>query len=57
MAWVDRILLRKRALVETVLDQLKNISQIEHARHRSVANFLVNLLCRLIANLFSWRAV
>jgi transposase len=45
----DRILLRKRALVETVIDQLKNISQIEHSRHRSVANFMVNLMCGLIA--------
>lgn len=45
----DRILLRKRAIVESVIDQLKNISQIEHSRHRSVTNFLVNLLCGLIA--------
>jgi hypothetical protein len=45
----DRILLRKRAIVESVIDQLKNISQIEHSRHRSVGNFLVNLLCGLIA--------
>jgi transposase len=46
---VDKILLRKRAIVETIIDQLKNISQIEHTRHRSVTNFLVNLLCGLIA--------
>jgi len=45
----DRLLLRKRAIVETIIDQLKNISQIEHTRHRSLANFLVNLLCGLIA--------
>jgi len=45
----DKILLRKRAIVETIIDQLKNISQIEHTRHRSVTNFLVNLLCGLIA--------
>lgn len=49
MTWSDRILLRKRAIVESVIDQLKNISQIEHSRHRSVSNFLVNLLCGLIA--------
>jgi hypothetical protein len=49
MELMDRILLRKRAIVESVIDQLKNISQIEHSRHRSVANFLVNLLCGLIA--------
>jgi hypothetical protein len=49
MTLTDRILLRKRALVESVIDQLKNISQIEHSRHRSVANFMVNLICGLIA--------
>ena len=49
MPLADRILLRKRAIVETVIDQLKNISQIEHSRHRSVANFTVNLICGLIA--------
>jgi len=49
MPWLDRIYIRKRAIVETVIDQLKNISQIEHSRHRSPANFLVNLVCGLIA--------
>jgi transposase len=49
MTLVDRVLLRKRAIVESVIDQLKNISQIEHSRHRSVSNFLVNLVCGLIA--------
>ncbi len=46
---VDKILLRKRSLIETVNDQLKNISQIEHSRHRSIWNFLVNLFAGLIA--------
>jgi len=45
----DKLLLRKRAIVETVIDQLKNISQIEHSRHRSVANFVVNLIGGLTA--------
>ena len=45
----DKVLLRKRAIIETINDQLKNISQIEHTRHRSVANFMVNLICGLIA--------
>ena len=49
----DKILLRKRAIIETVIDQLKNISQIEHTRHRSFWNFLVNLVSGLIA--YSWR--
>jgi hypothetical protein len=46
---LDKLLLRKRAISETIIDQLKNISQIEHSRHRSPINFLVNLLCGLIA--------
>jgi hypothetical protein len=46
---LDKLLLRKRALIETVNDQLKNIYQIEHTRHRSLANFVVNLLAALIA--------
>jgi hypothetical protein len=46
---MDKILLRKRAIIESVNDQLKNICQIEHSRHRSRFNFLVNLLAGLIA--------
>ena len=46
---LDRILLRKRSIIETVNDQLKNICQIEHSRHRSPFNFLVNLVSGLIA--------
>ncbi|WP_036403422.1 transposase, partial [Microcystis aeruginosa] len=46
---IDKILLRKRSLIETVNDELKNICQIEHSRHRSVWNFLVNLFAGLIA--------
>ncbi len=49
MSLMDKLLLRKRAIVETIIDQLKNVSQIEHTRHRSVVNFLVNLVCGLIA--------
>ena len=45
----DALLLRQRSIIETVIDQLKNISQIEHSRHRSPKNFLVNLMCGLIA--------
>ena len=47
MPWLDKLLLRKRALIETVIDQLKNISQIEHPRHRSFVNCLVTLLAGL----------
>lgn len=53
MSAEDKILLRKRSIIETVIDQLKNISQIEHSRHRSLWNFLVNLVGGLIA--YSWR--
>jgi DDE family transposase len=49
MPLFDKLLLRTRSLIETVNDQLKNICQIEHSRHRSVANFLVNLVAGLIA--------
>src|SRR4030042_5755303 len=49
MPLIGGILLRKRAIIESVIDQLKNISQIEHSRHRSVTSFFVNLLCGLIA--------
>jgi len=49
----DKIMLRKRAIIETVNDQLKNISQLEHTRHRSLSNFMVNVICALIA--YSWQ--
>jgi Transposase DDE domain len=45
----DKLLLRKRAIVETVIDQLKNISQIEHSRHRSVVNYFTEIVAGLIA--------
>lgn len=48
----DRILLKKRALIEVVNDELKNICQIEHTRHRSFTNFVTNLLAGLIAYSF-----
>lgn len=49
MSLKDKILLRKRSIIETINDQLKNISQIEHTRHRTVENFLVNMLSGLAA--------
>ena len=45
----DKIMLRKRSLIETVNDQLKNICQIEHTRHRFFPNFIINLLSALAA--------
>lgn len=49
---LDKLLVRKRSIIETINDQLKNISQIAHTRHRSVTNFMVNLLAGLIAYTF-----
>jgi transposase len=49
MPLMDKLLLRKRSVIETIIDQLKNISQIEHSRHRSPVNCIVNLVCGLIA--------
>ena len=45
----DKVLLRRRALMETVFDQLKHLMQVEHTRHRSPTNFAVNLVAGLIA--------
>ena len=45
----DQRLLHKRTLIETIIDQLKNIAQIEHTRHRSPTHFMVNLISGLIA--------
>lgn len=45
----DKLISRKRSIIETIIDQLKNISQIEHSRHRSPVNFMVNVICGLIA--------
>ncbi len=49
----DKLLTRKRFVIETIVDQLKNISQIEHTRHRSPTNFIVNLIAGLIA--YTWQ--
>lgn len=51
----QKFLLSKRGLVETVIDQLKNICQIEHSRHRKPANAFVNLVAGLIAYCFKDR--
>ena len=45
----DRYLLRKRALIESVNDFIKNVCQIEHSRHRSPANFMACLMSGLAA--------
>ena len=49
MPLMDKVLSRKRAIIETINDQLKNIQQVAHTRHRSEANFAVNVIAGLIA--------
>ena len=51
-AYFDRLMLRKRALIESVNDELKNICQIQHTRHRSPINWLMNLLSGLAGYIF-----
>jgi hypothetical protein len=46
---IDKLLLRKRAIIESIVDQFKNISQIEHTRHRSPVNCFINIIAGLIA--------
>jgi len=48
----DKILLRKRSVIETVNDELKNMCQIEHSRHRSFKGFIINTIAALIAYSF-----
>jgi hypothetical protein len=52
MSMRDKILLRKRSVIETINDELKNICQVEHSRHRSIINFLMNLLGAIVAYSF-----
>ena len=52
MTLKDKILLRKRSVIETVNDELKNICQVEHSRHRSINNFLINTIAALTAYCF-----
>ena len=48
MSLSDKLLLRKRAIIETVNDELKNIAQVEHSRHRSFDNFIVTCWVQLL---------
>ena len=52
MVVADKICLRKRALIETVNNELNNIAQIEHSRHRSFNNFIANSLSAIVAYCF-----
>ena len=48
----DKIMLRKRSIIETINDMLKNMALIVHTRHRSLSNFIVNLLAGMAAYCF-----
>lgn len=48
MLWHEKILLRKRSIIETVFDYLKNKLQLEHTRHRSPVNMVVHLVSTLV---------
>ena len=48
----DKILIRQRTVIETVNDELKNIAQIEHSRHRSFTNFMANALSAIAVYCF-----
>ena len=52
LSQADRILLRKRAIIESVNDELKNICKLQHTRHRSLGNFLINIMAALTAYCF-----
>jgi hypothetical protein len=48
----DKILLRKRSVIETINDQLKNVCEIEHSRYRAMHNFVMNLISAFSAYCF-----
>ena len=48
MPLADKLWLRKRALIETINDQIKNLQQVEHTQHRSLINAMVNVLAALV---------
>jgi hypothetical protein len=49
LAAFDKLLLRKRSIIETINDQLKNIFDLEHSRHRSLTNYMINIVSCLVA--------
>ena len=48
MPLADKLWLRKRALIETINDQIKNLQQVEHTQYRSLINAMVNVLAALV---------
>ena len=52
MPFWDKIMLRKRFVIECINDMLKNTAKLVHSRHRSINNFLMNLVAALAAYCF-----
>ncbi len=52
---IDKIILRKRSIIETINDLLKNNCNIDHSRHRSPLNFMVNIISGLIAYTYRYK--
>ncbi len=48
MSMLDKILLLKRALIESVFSKIKLLGKFEHSRHRSVTNAFVHMVAALI---------
>ena len=55
MPFYDKMMLRKRYIIETINDLLKNTAQIVHSRHWSVANFIINIISVLRGIQFLWQ--
>ena len=49
LAAFDKLILRKCSIIETINDQLKNVFNLEHSRHRSLTNFALNVVASLVA--------
>ncbi|MBD5195701.1 MAG: hypothetical protein HDS87_08330 [Bacteroidales bacterium] len=49
---IDKIILRKRSIIESINDMLKNVARLVRTRHRSVHNFLMNMLAAIGAYCF-----
>lgn len=52
MSGYDKIMLRKRSVIETINDELKNVAMLVHSRHRNFDNFLMNVMSVIAAYCF-----
>ncbi len=44
----DKLILRKKTIIESIHDELKNIYQIEHTRYRSAINYCIKLISGIV---------